>query len=84
MLYVETPGATFASLSGWYSRDRKLAARDGMAGARDGNRIELQLLVNQDSHQRIATFVGTQVADSLVGAYTGVAGRVVLRRRVAP
>ena len=83
-LYVETPGATFASLSGWYSRDRKLAARDGMAGARDGNRIELQLLVNQDSHQRIATFVGTQVADSLVGAYTGVAGRVVLRRRVAP
>lgn len=83
-LYVETPGTTFASLSGWYSRDRKLTARDGIAGARDGTRIELQFLVNQDSRQGIATFVGTQVGDSLVGAYTGVAGRVVLKKRVAP
>ena len=83
-LYVETPGATSASLSGWYSRDRTLSARDGITGTRDGNRIELRLLVNQDTHQRLATFVGTQVADSLVGAYAGVEGRVVLRKRVAP
>ena len=83
-LYVETPGATSASLSGWYSRDRKLTARDGITGTRDGNRIELRLLVNQDTHQRLATFVGTQVADSLVGAYAGLEGRVVLRKRVAP
>ena len=83
-LYVETPGTTFASLSGWYSRDRKGTARDGIAGARDGTRIELQFLVNQDAKRRIATFVGTQAGDSLVGAYTGVAGRVVLRKRAAP
>ena len=83
-LYVETPGNTFASLSGWYSRDRKLTVRDGIAGARDGTRIELAFLVNQDSRRRLATFVGTQSGDSLVGAYTGVAGRVVFRKRVAP
>ncbi|CAN5848699.1 hypothetical protein BH11GEM1_BH11GEM1_24260 [soil metagenome] len=83
-LYVETPGTAFASLSGWYSRDRKLTARDGIAGARDGARIELKFLVNQDSRQRLATFVGTQVADSLVGAYVNVAGRVVFRRRAVP
>ena len=83
-LYVETPGTTFASLSGWYSRDRTLTIRDGIAGARDGTRIELAFLVNQDSRRRLATFVGTQSGDSLVGAYTGVAGRVVFRKRVAP
>ena len=83
-LYVETPGTAFASLSGWYSRDRKLAARDGIAGTRDGARIELRFLVNQDSRQHLATFVGAQVADSLVGAYVNVAGRVVFRRRAVP
>ena len=83
-LYVETPGTAFASLSGWYSRDRKLTARDGIAGTRDGARIELQFLVNQDSRQHLTTFVGTQVADSLVGGYVNVAGRVVFRRRAVP
>ncbi len=83
-LYVETPGTAFASLSGWYSRDRKLTARDGIAGARDGTRIELEMLLNQDARQHIATFVGTQVGDSLVGAYVGVSGRVVFKRRVMP
>ena len=83
-LYVETPGTTVASLSGWYARDRKLPARDGIAGVRDGTRIELRFLINQDSRRRLATFIGTQVGDSLVGAYTGVAGRVVLRRRAVP
>jgi hypothetical protein len=83
-LYVETPGTAVASLSGWYSRDRKLTARDGIAGARDGARNELTFLVNQDSRQRLATFVGSQVADSLVGAYLNVAGRVVFRRRGVP
>ena len=85
-LYVETPGTAFASLSGWYTRDRKLTARDGIAGTRDGARIELKFLVNQDSRQRLATFVGAQVADSLVGAYvnSAVTGRVVFRRRAAP
>ncbi|MEP6991937.1 MAG: DUF4249 family protein [bacterium] len=83
-LYVETPGATHASLSGWYSRNRRLSIRDGIAGTRDGTRIELTLLVNQDAHQHLATFVGTQVGDSLVGNYAGLTGRVVLRRRVVP
>ena len=84
-LYVETRGASSASLSGWYSRDRKLTVRDGIAGRRDGARIELKFLVNQDSRQRLATFVGTQVADSLVGAYVdAVPGPVVFRRRVVP
>ena len=83
-LYVETQGTAFASLSGWYSRDRKLPARDGIAGTRDGVRIELKFLVNQDSRQRLATFVGTQVADSLVGTYVNVAGRVVFKRRAVP
>ena len=83
-LYVETPGTTFASLSGWYSRDRKLMARDGIAGARDGTRIELEFLVNQDSRQRITRFIGTQAGDSLVGTYDNIVGRVVLRKRVVP
>lgn len=83
-LYVETPGTTFASLSGWYSRDRKLSARDGIAGTRDGARIELRFLVNQDARQRLVTFVGAQVADSLIGTYVGVTGRVVFRRRASP
>ena len=84
-LYVETPGVAFASLSGWYSRDRKLSARDGIAGTRNGARIELKFLVNQDSRQRLVTFVGTQVGDSLVGAYVnGVPGPVMFRRRAVP
>ena len=42
------------------------------------------MLLNQDARQHIATFVGTQVGDSLVGAYVGVSGRVVFKRRVVP
>ena len=80
-LYVETAGTTSASLSGWYSRDRNGAVRDGIAGARDGTRIELELLDNQDSRRRIARFIGRQVGDSLVGTYDNVTGRVVLRKR---
>ena len=82
-LYVETAGVASASLSGWYSRDRTLSARDGITGTRDGARIELRFLVNQDSRQRLVTFVGTLVADSLVGAYVN-AGPVVFRRRAVP
>jgi hypothetical protein len=79
-LYVETPG-DFASLSGWYSRDRTTVVRDGIAGARDGSRLELRFLVDQDSRRRFVTWVGEQEGDSLVGAYTGLTGRVVFRRR---
>jgi hypothetical protein len=79
-LYVETAGPP-TSLSGWYSRDRTRAPRDGVAGARDGTRIELRFLLDQDSRRRLATFVGAQGGDSLVGTYNGQAGRVVFRRR---
>jgi hypothetical protein len=78
-LYVETVGPP-TSLSGWYSRDRTRIARDGIAGARDGSRIELEFLLEQDARRRLATFVGTQQGDSLVGAYNGLAGQVVFRR----
>jgi hypothetical protein len=79
-LYVETAGPP-TSLSGWYSRDRTRTPRDGIAGARDGTRIELQFLVDQDSRRRLATFVGTQQGDSLVGSYNGQGGVVIFRRR---
>jgi hypothetical protein len=79
-LYVETQGPP-TSLSGWYSRDRTKLPRDGIAGARDGTRIELQFLLDQDSRRRLATFVGAQQGDSLVGSYVGVGGVVVYRRR---
>jgi hypothetical protein len=79
-LYVETQGPP-TSLSGWYSRDRTKTPRDGIAGARDGTRIELQFLLDQDSRRRLATFVGAQQGDSLVGSYVGVGGVVVYRRR---
>jgi hypothetical protein len=79
-LYVETAGPP-TSLSGWYSRDRTRAPRDGIAGTRDGARIELQFLLEQDARRRLATFVGAQEGDSLVGAYNGQSGRVVFRRR---
>ena len=79
-LYVETPGA-LTSLSGWYARDRRVPARDGVAGAKDGTRIELQFLVEQDARRRFATWVGVQEGDSLVGAYQGLGGRTVFRRR---
>jgi hypothetical protein len=79
-LYVETAGPP-TSLSGWYSRDRTRTPRDGIAGARDGTRIELQFLLDQDSRRRLATFVGAQQGDQLVGTFTGLNGAVVFRRR---
>ena len=85
-LYIETPGtaAIGASLSGWYSRDRKSTARDGVAGARDGDRIELRFLVNQDAKQRLVTFTGKQSHDSLIGNYSGLGGIVAFRKRATP
>jgi hypothetical protein len=80
-LYVESGTTTTASLSGYYFRDRTGSARDGVAGTRDGTRIELQFQQNQDVHSTLVRFTGTQVADSLIGSYSAVAGRVVFRRR---
>ncbi|MEP6731015.1 MAG: DUF4249 family protein [bacterium] len=79
-LYVETAGPP-TSLSGWYSRNRITGGRDGVAGARDGTRIELQFLIEQDSRRRLATWIGAQEGDSLVGSYVGLVGSVVFRRR---
>ncbi|MDB4890791.1 MAG: hypothetical protein JWL61_2646 [Gemmatimonadetes bacterium] len=79
-LYVETAGPP-TSLSGWYSRDRFQLPRDGIAGTRDGTRIELQFLLDQDSRRRLATFVGVQQGDSLIGSYTGQGGVVIFRHR---
>ena len=85
-LYVETPASATvgASLSGWYSRDRRTTGRDGILGTRDGDRIELQFLVNQDAQQRLVTFVGRQSNDSLIGNYSGVPGAVAFRKRATP
>ena len=80
-LYVESGTTQAASLSGYYFRDRNNAARDGIAGTRDGTRIELQFQVNQDVHSTLVRFTGSQVADSLVGSYNTVGGRVVFKRR---
>jgi hypothetical protein len=82
-LYIETPGAS-APLSGWYSRDRKTSARDGIIGVRTGSHVELEFLLEQDSRRRLASFTGAVLGDSLVGAFSGVAGRVVFRRRLPP
>ena len=85
-LYIETPaaGPIGASLSGWYARDRRVTARDGIAGARDGERIELRFLVNQNAQQRLVTFTGRQSHDSLIGNYSGVSGIVAFRKRATP
>ncbi len=84
-LYIETPGTATASYSGWYSRDRKLfTSRDGVAGARDGDRIELQFLVNQSAQQHLVTFIGKQSHDSLIGNFSGVSGIVAFRKRATP
>lgn len=85
-LYVETKGApmTGSSLSGWYSSNRKETARDGVAGTRDGARIELQFLINQNAKVRLATFVGKQSNDSLIGNYLGLSGTVAFRKRATP
>jgi hypothetical protein len=83
VLYVEStsPQNGTASLSGFYSRSRTLPTRDAVAGTKDGTRITLDFLVNQDMKTAIARFVGMQMGDSLVGSYSTTAGRVVFRRR---
>ena len=76
-LYVETAGEP-AALSGWYSRS---GARDGIVGTRSNGRIVLHFLRNQDARDTTAAFIGARVADSLVGNYAGITGRVVFKRR---
>ena len=83
-LYIETPGTTKAAYSGWYSRDRNSAARDGVVGTRDGSRIELEFLVDQSAAKHLVTFVGRQSSDSLIGTYGGVPGIVAFRKRLTP
>jgi hypothetical protein len=80
-LYVESSNGSQASLSGWYKRNRTALARDGVAGTRDGSRIEMDFLVNQDLKTAFVRFIGTQVGDSLVGAYTISPTRVVFKRQ---
>ena len=85
-LYVETPASSTlgASLSGWYSRDRSGPVRDGIVGARDGGRIELRFLVNQNAEARLVTFIGRQSNDSLIGNYSSVSGLVAFRKLARP
>jgi hypothetical protein len=84
-LYVETPATTplGASLSGWYSRDRRTASRDGIIGTRNGDRIELQFLLDQNSQRHLVTFIGKQSNDSLIGSLSQIPGTVAFRKRPA-
>jgi hypothetical protein len=85
-LYVETPATATsgASLSGWYSRDRAFAGRDGIIGTRNGDTIKLRFLNNQDPQDELVTFVGRQSNDSLIGNFSGVPGTVAFRKRATP
>jgi hypothetical protein len=83
-LFIESGTTAKASLSGSYTRNRATSARDAVAGTRDGSRIQLDFLQNQDMKTAIARFTGAQVGDSLVGAYTGSNVPVVFRRRLTP
>jgi hypothetical protein len=81
-MYVESGTTAQSSLSGWYTKNRAITnVRDAVAGTRDGSRIQLDFLSNQDMKAVAARFTGTQVGDSLVGSYTGAQGTVVFRRR---
>ncbi len=80
-LYVESATGDEASLSGWYTRNRLSTQRDAVAGTRNGTRIQLDYLQNQDVHTAVMRFIGAQSGDSLVGSYVGVPGTVVFRRR---
>jgi hypothetical protein len=84
-LYIETPasGAVGASLSGWYTRPN-FTVRDGIAGTRDGDSLQLDFLVNQNSQQHLVTFIGKQSHDSLIGTYRGMGGVVAFRKRPTP
>ncbi len=80
-LYVESKNGDQASLSGNYTRNRTSTQRDAIAGTRDGALIQLDFLQNQDLKSRLTRFIGTRIADSLVGGYAGAAGRVVFKRQ---
>lgn len=85
-VYVETPATTplGASLSGRYTTG---SAGAGIVGTRDGDRIELEFLVNQTAGQDRGTFVGKQSADSLMGTFkpvNGTAEQVVFRKTLTP
>jgi hypothetical protein len=79
-IYVETPGEP-AALSGWFTRNRTSGVLEGLVGSRTNGRVVLEFLDNQAAVDTVAVFAGQQVGDSLVGAYVGVTGRVVFRRR---
>ena len=86
-LYVETPagGTLGASYSGWYTKHPVTGSiQHGMLGARDGERIELRFLEDQVANRSIATFVGRQSHDSLIGTLSNVSGTVVFRKRATP
>ena len=85
-LYIETPASSTvgASLSGWYVSKSTAGARAGMVGSRDGDRIELRFLINQDAHDRLVTFVGKQSHDSLIGTLSNTSGPVAFRKRATP
>jgi hypothetical protein len=79
-VYVETAGDP-AALSGWFTRNRNSGVLEGVIGSRTKGRVVLEFLDNQAAVDTVAVFSGEQIGDSLVGAYVGVAGRVVFRRR---
>jgi hypothetical protein len=77
-IYVETPGEP-AALSGWFGWGSNIAG--GMVGSRANGRIVLKFLANQAAVDTIAVFSGEQRGESIVGAFVGVAGPVVLQKR---
>jgi hypothetical protein len=77
-IYVETPGEP-AALSGWFGRGSNVAG--GMVGSRTNGRIVLKFLANQAAVDTIAVFSGEQRGESIVGAFVGVTGPVVLQKR---
>ena len=81
-LWIETDAGSSASLSGSYVKRPPPVdgSHDGFGGARDGSRIELQFLNNQDIHNTYNRFVGTWSGDSIIGAYTNGTSRVVFRK----
>ncbi len=82
-LWVETDFGASASLSGSYVK-RPVSnnpPHEGFAGARDGSRIELQFLNNQDIHSTYNRFIGSLAGDSIVGTYTTSPTRVVFKKK---
>jgi len=77
-IYLETPGEP-AALSGWFGRGSNVAG--GMVGSRTNGRIVLKFLANQAAVDTIAVFSGEQRGESIVGAFVGATGPVVLQKR---